>query len=91
MAQVPQTAIVNRNEGSNVKKYKLVVLGNQAVGKTTLTYKLCEDKFLDAVEATIGVDLRSFVVNVEGEDIKVMYVRICILLLFHITGQLCCS
>lgn len=56
----------------NMKKYKLVVLGNPNVGKTTLTYKLCENKFLDNVEATIGVDLRAYVVNVEGEDIKVI-------------------
>lgn len=54
-----------------MKKYKLIVLGNQNVGKTTLTYKLCEDEFLHNVEATIGVDLRSYTMNVEGEDIKV--------------------
>lgn len=71
MTGVLQTQSVDRSNGISVKKYKLVVIGNQNVGKTTLTYKLCEDKFLDNVEATIGVDLRSYVVSVDGEEIKV--------------------
>lgn len=63
---------MNRSNNNTLRKYKLVVLGNQNVGKTTLTYKLCEDKFLDNIEATIGVDLRSCFVKVGGEDIKVI-------------------
>lgn len=71
MAKIAPVKIDFNNK--HIKKFKLVVLGNPNVGKTTLTYKLCEDKFLDNVEATIGVDLRSYVVNIEGEDIKVIY------------------
>lgn len=67
MAQEPRTG--------SMKKYKLIILGNPNVGKTTLTYRLCEGKFLDSVEPTIGVDLRSCVINVEGEDIKVTKFR----------------
>lgn len=73
MAKIAPVKIDFNNK--DIKKFKLVVLGNPNVGKTTLTYKLCEDKFLDNVEATIGVDLRSYVVNVEGEDIKVIYTK----------------
>lgn len=62
------------NTSTNMKQYKIVVLGNPNVGKTTLTYKLCEDKLLDNVEPTISLDLRLYVVNVEGENIKVSYI-----------------
>lgn len=71
MTEVRRTRTVDRNNSKNMKKYKLVVLGNQNVGKTTLTYKLCEDEFLNNVEATIGVDLRTYVMNIDGEDVKV--------------------
>lgn len=63
--------IMDSNSKADIKKYKIVVLGNQNVGKTALTYKLCEDIFLDKVEPTIGVDLRVYITNIEGEDIKV--------------------
>ncbi|VEN49423.1 unnamed protein product [Callosobruchus maculatus] len=57
---------------SNSRKgrlYKVIVIGDPNVGKTTLTYRFCEGKFLDAAEATIGVEFRSKIVNIDGEDI----------------------
>lgn len=54
------------------KVYKIIVLGDPFVGKTTLTYRFCDGKFLDSVETTIGVDFRSKVVNIDGEDITVL-------------------
>nr|CAH7735013.1 unnamed protein product [Callosobruchus chinensis] len=49
--------------------FKVIVIGDSNVGKTTLTYRFCEGKFLDAAEATIGVEFRSKVLNIDGEDI----------------------
>lgn len=54
------------------KKYKIVVLGDSSVGKTTITYRACENKFLHNVEATIGVDLRSRIMSVYDEEVKVI-------------------
>jgi GTPase SAR1 family protein len=51
--------------------FKIIVVGDSDVGKTCLTYRFCEGKFLDKSEATIGVDFRERTVNVNGEDIKV--------------------
>lgn len=51
--------------------FKIIVVGDSCVGKTCLTYRFCEGKFPGRTEATIGVDFREKVVNVEGEGIKV--------------------
>lgn len=53
------------------KVFKVIVLGDPSVGKTTLTYRFCEGKFLNSVQTTIGVDFRSKVVHIDGEDITV--------------------
>lgn len=62
-----------------LKTYKIIVVGDSNVGKTSLTYRFCEGKFLDSSEATIGVDFRERTVNVEGEDIRVSILNICCL------------
>lgn len=59
------------NTISRVKVFKIIVVGDSCVGKTSLTYRFCEGKFLSTSEATIGVDFRERTVNVDGEDIKV--------------------
>lgn len=59
-------------KANRIKTYKIIVVGETNVGKTSLTYRFCEGKFLGTSEATIGVDFRERTVNVEGEDIKVI-------------------
>lgn len=51
--------------------FKIIVVGNSAVGKTCLTYRFCEGRFPGRTEATIGVDFRERVLNVDGEQLKV--------------------
>ena len=41
------------------KIFKVIVIGDSNVGKTSLTYRFCEGGFLEHSEATIGVDFRS--------------------------------
>jgi Ras-related protein Rab-33B len=53
------------------RAFKIIVVGDSNVGKTCLTYRFCEGKFLDISEATIGVDFRERLLNVSGEEIKV--------------------
>lgn len=64
-----------RNSGIIYEKqkrvFKIIVVGDSNVGKTCLTYRFCEGKFLDKSEATIGVDFRERSLDVNGEDIKV--------------------
>ena len=40
-------------------KLKLLLIGDTAVGKTSMILKYCDDKFLDAHLATIGVEFKS--------------------------------
>lgn len=51
--------------------FKIIVIGDSNVGKTCLTYRFCEAKFLKNPEATIGVDFREKTLELGGENIKV--------------------
>ncbi|XP_062856652.1 RAB33B, member RAS oncogene family a [Trichomycterus rosablanca] len=51
--------------------FKIIVIGDSGVGKTCLTYRFCASKFPDKTEATIGVDFREKIIEIDGEKIKV--------------------
>ena len=51
--------------------FKIIVIGDSNVGKTCLTYRFCCGKFPDKTEATIGVDFRERLVDVDCEQLKV--------------------
>lgn len=51
--------------------FKIIVIGDSGVGKTCLTYRFCAGKFPEKTEATIGVDFRERLVEIDGEKIKV--------------------
>ncbi|XP_041846346.1 RAB33B, member RAS oncogene family a [Melanotaenia boesemani] len=51
--------------------FKIIVIGDSGVGKTCLTYRFCAGKFPDKTEATIGVDFRERLVEIDGENIKI--------------------
>lgn len=74
----PVAAKVNKDTDNSTvsyqrekKVFKIIVLGDSNVGKTCLTYRFCEGKYLDKPEVTIGVDFRERVLNISGEEIKV--------------------
>ncbi|XP_061685087.1 ras-related protein Rab-33B-like [Syngnathoides biaculeatus] len=55
---------------SGCRTFKVLVIGDSAVGKTCLTHRLSAGHFPSAAEATIGVDFRERVLDVDGEMIK---------------------
>ncbi|KAM9313990.1 ras-related protein Rab-33B-like [Pholidichthys leucotaenia] len=55
---------------SRCRTYKVLVIGNSGVGKTCLTHRLCAGEFPHRAEATIGVDFRERLLEVDGEKIK---------------------
>jgi GTPase SAR1 family protein len=69
--QIYRTELYNTRNDKQKRVFKIIVVGDSDVGKTCLTYRFSEGKFLDKSEATIGVDFRERTVNVNGEDIKV--------------------
>ncbi|XP_022611402.1 ras-related protein Rab-33B-like [Seriola dumerili] len=52
------------------RTFKVLVIGDSGVGKTCLTHRLCAGQFPDRVEATIGVDFRERLLDIDGEKIK---------------------
>lgn len=53
------------------RTFKVLVIGDSGVGKTCLTHRLCAGQFPSRVEATIGVDFRERLLDIDGERIKV--------------------
>lgn len=56
---------------SRCRTFKVLVIGDSAVGKTCLTHRLCAGEFPSRAEATIGVDFRERQLDIHGEKIKV--------------------
>ncbi|XP_040892330.1 ras-related protein Rab-33B-like [Toxotes jaculatrix] len=52
------------------RTFKVLVIGDSGVGKTCLTHRLCAGQFPSRVEATIGVDFRERLLDIDGEKIK---------------------
>ena len=72
------------NSGSDTSnvgkfKYKIVFLGNQSVGKTSIIHRFIYDSFDDSYQATIGIDFMSQKMYVED--------KIIILNLWDTAGQ----
>lgn len=58
---------------------KLIFLGDQGVGKSSILNRFAHDKFEEGYQATIGLDYHSKFISVENQDIKVI--------LFDTAGQ----
>ena len=65
--------------GAGKYKYKIVFLGNQSVGKTSIIHRFIYDSFDDTYQATIGIDFMSQKMYVED--------KIIILNLWDTAGQ----
>lgn len=52
------------------RTFKVLMIGDSGVGKTCLTHRLCAGEFPCRAEATIGVDFRERMVEIDGEKIK---------------------
>ncbi|CAK76834.1 unnamed protein product (macronuclear) [Paramecium tetraurelia] len=50
--------------------YKIVIVGNSAVGKSSLLIRFCDDQFRDMYLSTIGVDFRFKSLRVNGQGVK---------------------
>ncbi|KAF7285326.1 hypothetical protein GWI33_011119 [Rhynchophorus ferrugineus] len=58
---------------STDKIFKVIVIGDSNSGKTTLTYRFCERAFIDLTETTIGVDIRTRTLEVDGENVTLEF------------------
>nr|XP_021527026.1 EF-hand calcium-binding domain-containing protein 4B isoform X2 [Aotus nancymaae] len=49
--------------------FKIVFVGNSAVGKTSFLKRFCEDRFSPGMAATVGIDYRVKTVNVDDSQV----------------------
>jgi small GTP-binding protein len=54
----------------NVKKYKIIIIGDEGSGKSSLLLKFTEGTFQYKIYTTIGVDLKAKYMNIYGTIIK---------------------
>merc|ERR1719197_202781 len=55
---------------SGLNKYKLVFLGEQAVGKTSVITRFMYDTFDNNYQATIGIDFLSKTIKLEDRSVR---------------------
>ena len=60
-------------KSTDLRVFKIIVIGDSGVGKTCLTFRFCSGKFPGKTEVTIGVDFREKCVEIDQEVIKVLY------------------
>jgi len=51
---------------------KVVVVGNGAVGKSSMIQRYCKGSFTTSYKKTIGVDFLEKMISVKGEDVRLM-------------------
>ncbi|CAJ0953375.1 unnamed protein product, partial [Mesorhabditis belari] len=61
---------MNPDFGSPLKKFKLVFLGEQSVGKTSLITRFMYDSFDNTYQATIGIDFLSKTMYLEDRTVR---------------------
>ena len=64
---------------AEIPKYKLIFLGDQGTGKSSILNRFVDDKFDTNYQATIGLDFQSKNVKIDNQDIH--------LLLYDTAGQ----
>lgn len=50
--------------------FKLVIIGNSGVGKSSLLLRFADDSFSDSYLTTIGVDSRFRTLPIDGKNVK---------------------
>lgn len=56
--------------GTRLQQFRIVLLGEAAVGKTSFVLRFVEGKFFDRLESTIGAAFSTQTVSVDGQEMK---------------------
>jgi Ras-related protein Rab-6A len=60
------------NDNTNQINLKLIFLGNQGVGKSSILNRFAQDKFEEGYQATIGLDYHSKYITIDRHSIKLV-------------------
>ncbi len=55
----------------SLETFKIIVVGNSGVGKTSLIRRFVSDEFTQNKQVTLGLDFLSKVISIEGTDVIV--------------------
>ncbi|MCQ2818008.1 MAG: GTP-binding protein [archaeon] len=66
-------------QNQELPKIKIIFLGDQSTGKSSILNRFVNDKFDENYQATIGLDFNSKIVKIDNQDVR--------LLLFDTAGQ----
>lgn len=70
----PSSAATGQGTATTATKikssYKIIVLGDSGVGKTCLSFRFCAGRFPLTSEATIGLDFREKIIELDGQRLK---------------------
>lgn len=61
---------LNSSEITPIPSYKILLLGNSAVGKTCIIIRYSENKFIENYDTTIGLNYKLKQLDIEGNPIK---------------------
>ena len=71
--------LASENNEQEIKKYKLIFLGDAMVGKSCILNRFINDTFTEDYQATIGLDFQTKNVQIDNQNIH--------LLLYETSGQ----
>lgn len=60
--------------------FKLLIIGNSSVGKTSFLFRYCDDSFTSAFVSTVGIDFKVKTLVRDGKRIKLQIWVIIIIL-----------
>ena len=63
--------------------FKVILIGDANVGKSSLISQFCNDKFMDTVASTVGVDFYIKDFNINNKKVKVSIVLSVYIMLFE--------
>lgn len=58
-------------KAEELQTFKVVIIGDNYTGKTSLAYRLCTGKFYEKLETTIGVDFFEKILLINNNRIRV--------------------
>lgn len=70
-AFMPKSDSLPKQSGTDNGVIRLLLLGDSAVGKSSLLLRFCEGRFENNFVITIGVDFKTKTMNIEGKQHRV--------------------
>lgn len=70
MSRTTNTDDEDDDYNQDILSYKIILLGDSGVGKTSLILRYCEGKFIEIGTSTIGIDTKTKYVNYNNKKIE---------------------